>query len=468
MKILLVSPINRTYVVMPMLGLGYLASVAKKYNHSVDFLDCKKEGLSYKGFEDYIENNKYDLICFQVFSYDINSVKRHMDIIRKHQRDAVIIAGGAHPSGDPAGTLLYLKDLDFAFKGESEIGFAEFLKYLDDLGCAKLKKDYGVLRKIPGLIFNAGENEVIVNDPVFVDDLDTIEYPAWELMDPGGYPEAPHGAFARQFPTAPIIITRGCPHSCTFCAGKAITGMKIRKRSIDNVWSEVRYLTDRFGINELLIEDENFTLHNGLLKDFCNKIISAPKRISWSFPAGVRIETLNKDNLRLMEEAGCYSMAIGVEFGSQRIHDLTRKRLTIELIREKIDLLSKTNIKTTGFFLMGIPGESREDILATINLALNLEIDRAQFNNFMPLPGSVLWKELLSNNRLSQIDWDSFFVHDVSFSPQGVTKRELKYLQRLAYVKFYFRPKIIFRIFNEIKSPTHFKMLFKRLLDALS
>ncbi len=453
---------------MPMLGLGYLATIARKNNHSVKILDCKKEKLGFRGFEERIKDNKYDLICFQVFSYDINSVKRHIDIIRKHNKDVTIIAGGAHPSGDPVGTMRYLDNLDFAFKGESEIGFAQFLTYLDNLGCQKLKNDFEALRKIPGLIFHSGNGRIIANDPAYVDNLDSLDFPAWDLIGPREYPQAPHGAFAREFPTAPLIITRGCPYSCTFCAGKAITGIKIRKRSIDNVWSEVQYLMEEFDIRELLIEDENFTLHNGLLKDFCNKIIASPRKISWSFPAGVRIETLNKDNLSLMEEAGCYSMAIGVEFGSQRIHDLTKKRLTIELIREKIDLLSKTKIKTTGFFLMGIPGETKEDILSTIDLALRLDIDRAQFNNFMPLPGSELWDTLLDKDKLGNINWNTFFVHDVAFPPEGMSREELKHLQRLAYAKFYLRPKIILKILKEIKSFGHFKMLLKRMLDALS
>lgn len=467
MKLLLISPINRTYVIMPSLGLGYLGSVARKHSFGVTMLDCKKEKFDFNDFEAYIKNNDFDLIGFQVFTYDLNSVKRHIAIIRKYHKDAIVVAGGAHPSGDPIGTFSYLDGLDFAFKGEAEIGFGKFLGAVRDLG-AGIRGNYDVLRGIPGLVFKDKDGAITVNESHYVDDLDSLDFPAWELMDPREYPQAPHGGFARQFPAAPIIITRGCPHFCTFCAGRSITGPRIRKRSIDNVWAEIQYLRERFGVKELLVEDENFTLHKKLLNEFCVKIINSPEKISWSFPSGVRLETLNAENLRLMEEAGCYSLAVGVEFGSQRIHDITKKRLNIALIEEKVALLSRTKIKTTGFFLFGIPGETRADMQKTIDLSLRLDIDRAQFNNFMPLPGSELWDYLAQNNKLGTIDWDTFFVHDVAYAPDGVSKDQIKRLQRTAYMKFYLRPKTMFRILKEIKSPGHMKMLFNRFVDALS
>lgn len=468
MKILLVSPINRTYVIMPSLGLGYLASIARKDGHKVQILDCKMGGMTFEDFETFISGQRHDLFGFQIFSYDINHVKKHIEMIKKHNHKALIVAGGAHPSGDPKGLMKYLEGLDFAFVGESEIGFRKFLALLEERGPLNILKAHSSLKNIPGLIYRGDAGEVFVNPASYVDNLDSLDFPAWDLMDPREYPEAPHGAFARQFPTAPIIITRGCPHSCTFCAGKVITGLKLRKRSIENVWSEVEFLIEKFGVKELLIEDENFSLHKDLLEEFCLKLINTGKKISWSFPAGIRLETLNKKNIKLMEEAGCYSMAVGVEFGSQRIHDLTQKRMSIGVIEDRVALLSKSKIKITGFFLMGIPGETREDIRSTIDLSLRLDLDRAQFNNFMPLPGSQLWNDLVKSNKLTNINWDHFFVHDVAYVSNDISRDELKRLQREAYLKFYLRPKIILNILKEIRSFRHLRMLLKRFIDSLT
>lgn len=452
---------------MPMLGLGYLAAIAKRRGHEVNILDCKKEAMNYNDFKFFINKNHFDLIGFQVFTYDIDSLKRHIDIIKGLNKDALLIIGGAHPSGDPAGSLEYIKGVDYVFKGEAEIGFGRFLEAMERQGKNKLRNNSNTLSNIPGLVYRNADGKILENKNEYIENLDYLDFPAWELMNPNSYPEAPHGAFARGFPTAPLMITRGCPHQCTFCAGKTITGDKIRRRSIDNVWEEMLYLIDRFKVKEFLIEDENFTLHQNLLKDFCLRIINSKHKISWSLPSGARLETFNGDNIKLMQDSGCYSIAVGVEFGSQRIHDITKKRLNIGLIKEKIRLFLDSKIKITGFFLMGIPGETKAEMLSTIDLALRLGIDRAQFNNFMPLPGSELWNQLKSNNKLGSVKWDSFYVHDVAFVSGTVSATELKHLQRLAYLRFYLRRRIILRILKEIKSFRHLKMLLKRFIDAL-
>lgn len=458
MNILLVNPINRSYVIMPSLGLGYLASVARQAGHSVNILNCLKEKMTHEDFGQFIKENKFDLVGFQVFSYDLISVKKHLSFIKSFSSDIITVAGGAHPSGDPDGTIRYLPELDYAFKGEAEIGFPMLLE--------KLEKGDKYLLNVPGLAFRQN-NRIQVNLPQYVKNLDSLPMPAWDILVPESYPEAPHGAFTKQFPTAPIIITRGCPFQCTFCAGKSITGLKVRKRSIDNVIQELKYLRGR-GVMEFHIEDENFTAHREVVKEFCDRLIKERLDMTWSLPAGVRIDTMEPAMLKKMEEAGCYSLALGIEFGTQRIMDLTKKRLTIEMVREKVEMFKDVKIKTTGFFLFGIPEETLEEMRKTVELALELPIDRAQFNNFMPLPGSELWDKLTSEDKVKDTDWDRFFVHDVAYTDENIKAEDIKRLQRMAYLKFYLRPRIIWNIIQEIKSFKHLKFLAKRFLDALS
>ncbi len=456
MRILFITPYNRSYVIMPSLGLGYLASIAREEGHNVEILNCMKERVKPEDFTKFLGNKRYDLIGFQVFSYDLYFVKKYLQIIKELSPDTITVAGGAHPSGDPEGTLEYLSELDYAFKGEAEIGFREFLKNIGN------KK---ALSTIPGLIYRT-DNRIIVNPMKVVEDLDTLPMPAWDIIKPETYPEAPHGAFTQNFPTAPIIITRGCPFSCTFCAGKSITGFKMRARSIDNVMEELRYLKKR-GIKEFHIEDENFTARKDLVMEFCDRLLKENIGMSWSLPAGVRIDTLERKMLVMMEKAGCYSMALGIEFGTQRMMDITKKRLKIETIRERLELFRGLNIKKTGFFLFAVPGETIEEMKETMRFALSLPIERAQFNNFMPLPGSELWESLKKQGRLDNIDWSKFFVHDVAWTDEGIKASDIKRLQRLAYIRFYMRPKILINILGEIKSFRHMKYLLRRFVDAL-
>lgn len=456
MRILFITPYNRSYVIMPSLGLGYLASIAREEGHDVEILNCMKEKMKPEDLAKFLGNKRYDLIGFQVFSYDLYFVKKYLQIIKELSPDTITVAGGAHPSGDPEGTLDYLSELDYAFKGEAEIGFREFLKNIGN------KKS---LFTTPGLIYRT-DKRIIVNPMKVVEDLDSLPMPAWDIIKPETYPEAPHGAFTRNFPTAPIIITRGCPFTCTFCAGKSITGFKMRARSIDNVMEELRYLKKR-GIKEFHIEDENFTARKDLVMEFCDRLLKENIGMSWSLPAGVRIDTLEREMLVMMEKAGCYSMALGIEFGTQRMMDITKKRLKIETIREKLELFRGLNIKKTGFFLFAVPGETIEEMKETIRFALSLPIERAQFNNFMPLPGSELWESLKKQGRLDNIDWSKFFVHDVAWTDEGIKASDIKRLQRLAYIRFYMRPKILINILGEIKSFRHMKYLLRRFVDAL-
>ena len=460
MKVLLLIPINRSYVIAPSLGLGYLAAVLKKH-HSVTILHCLKEKFSHGDLKKYLDQNLFDLIGIQMMSYDLFLAKQHLQIIRSSNcKNSIVVVGGPHPSGDPEGTLNFLDKTDYAFKGEGETGLSEFAALAQQ---NELNPEH--LANISGLIWRK-DNRVLINEVKYIDDLDSIPFPAWDIIKPHTYPPSPHGAFFKSLPAAPIIVTRGCPFSCTFCAGKCITGSKVRKRSSSNVVDEIRYLKKDFHVNEFMIEDENFTMHKDLVLELCRKLIK--ENINWSCPSGVRLDTLDLDMLRIMEKSGCHSLSAGIEFGSQRILDITKKRLTLDVIKEKISLIRKTGIKITGFFMMAVPTETEEEIQETINLSRKLDIDRAQFNNFMPLPGSPLYEDLKLTEKISVEQTKHFFVHDVAFVPKGLTAKRLKYLQRLAYLQFYMRPKIMWSLINEIKNFNHLKSLINRFYDAMN
>ena len=236
MKILLLKPISDIYyVIQPNLGLGYLATIILENGHQVFIIDFGKENLTWDKFTKQIQQEKYDIIGIQMFTHEISSVKKHAEIIKKYSPDTAVIIGGAHMSGDPRGAMNLLKDVDFGFAGEAEIGIGKFIK-LD-------KKDYSnyeLLKEIPGLVWRQ-DSEIIVNPRAQINELDMIKFPAWHLMPPSSYPVAPHGSFCKKTPVAPIIATRGCPFQCTFCAGKTVTGSIIRSRSVENVIDEISY-----------------------------------------------------------------------------------------------------------------------------------------------------------------------------------------------------------------------------------
>lgn len=458
MKILLANPVNRSYVIMPSLGLGYLAALLTADGHDVHILNCIKERMTHQQFEEHISKKHYDVIGFQVYSYDLKSVRLHLESVKLASPATITIAGGPHPSGDPSGTMIYLQDLDFAFQGEAERGLPLLIRQL-----AAGQTDFSA---IPGLIWKTA-NTIHVNPQEVITDIDALPMPAWDLLKPESYPEAPHGAFSKGFPTAPIIATRGCPSNCTFCAGSSINARKVRRRSIDNVIAELKHLKNR-GIREFHIEDENFSLSRQYVLEFCRQLEEESLGMSWSLPSGVRLDTLERDMLLAMAKAGCYSLAVGIEFGSDRILELTRKGISLETIRRKMELFQGVDIKVTGFFMFGIPGETREEMAATARFSRSLPLDRAQFNIFMPLPGSNEWDKLAEKGLLPEnIDWSRFFVHDVAYVSGDLSAGELKRIHRMAVLRFYLRPRILKGLLSEITSFPHLTHLIKRLKDTL-
>lgn len=456
MKILLVLPLNRSYVTQPNLGLGYIASAVRKSGHKVSILDCVKDKIKINDFSSIIGTGDFDIVGFHMFSQDYNAVKQLSQVVKAINPRIYTIVGGPHPTGDPNGVIEDFPCIDFVFCGEGEIGVPLLLNLLSG-------NDTNGLSKIKGLYWKGKKADIDSN--AIIEDLDSLPFPAWDLMRPDTYPEAPHGAFYKQFPIAPIIISRGCPFECTFCAGAR---HRHRKRSIGNVMEEVDFLDKEYGVKEFLIEDENFILHRKLVHEFCEALLRKNKRYSWSCPSGIRLSHVFLEELQLMERAGCHSVSVGIEFGSQRMLEITKKGLTLDMIREKMELLAKTNIKITGFFLLGLPEESLAEMKETIQFALSLPFCRIQINNFMPLPGSQIWNDLKSKGKLNNIDYGRFFVHDVAYVADGIKKKDIKSLQRKAYLKFYFRWKIIRGILSDIKSFRHLKYLIMRFLDALS
>lgn len=458
LKVLLIRPNSKADELIPPFGLGYLASAARK-NHDIEILDGLKENLSTETLEEYLYAKPKDVIGIQVFTCHIEIVKKYIESIKKILPNAFIIIGGPHPSADPENIFGYFPEINFAFRGEAEIGFTRILDYLAD----KKETGYKLFELIPGLVWKDDKNKTIVNSQSFIEDLDSLGFPAWDLMPPNNYPLSPHGAFFKNYPIAPVIITRGCPFSCTYCSGPIISGRKIRKRSLHSVLSEIKELYHRYGIREIHIEDDNFTFDRNLVLEFCRGLRENNLNITWTCPNGVRLDTLDEFLVNTMKESGLYSISVGVESGSDKILKDMKKNLTTDKIKEKINLLKKAGLEVSGFFILGYPTETKEDILKTIEFAKSLGLKRAGFSAFKPFPGTEITKLLLGRKEISELeDLNKYVLSQVVYSPPGISKKELKNLRQLALRKFYLRPGIIFKMILEIKNLKHLKLVAKR------
>jgi radical SAM superfamily enzyme YgiQ (UPF0313 family) len=459
-RVVLVVPISHTHYLVPPTGLGYLATSLRQGGfNNITILDCVKERLLFSDLSERFKLLKPQIVGFQVFSYDFDSVVRSIEIIRQVSPETVVLIGGAHVSSTSTTVLGEIKEADYGFAGEGEIG-------LPMLARRVLRGESISLENIPGLIWREGSS-IRNNARAGIEDLDSLGFQAWDLMPPASYDGSPQGVFYKRFPIAPISTTRGCPYLCTFCGSGVNMGHKLRLRSMNHVLDEMVMLYKDYGVREYHIIDDMFNFHKNRVFEFCQGIKDRDLDISYTFPNGLRLNQLDRESLQMMKDTGAYAFTVGIESGSQRILDSMKKTLTLECIEEKVNLINSVGLEPNGFFIIGYPDETIDDIKATIRFAKRLKLRRVHFSNFLPLPGTEATRKLIEDKEIEKPDWGTLFYSKVSYAPKGITKKQLKRLQRRAFLEFYLRPHILFRMLAEIKSINQLRMIIMRTIDYL-
>ena len=447
MNVLLVSPFQdiEPYI-MPNLGLGYLCSALKNAGHYVEYLDCCKVNMSIKGWAAKIETNTYDVIGIQLISYNYQNVRKMLQTVKQCSPEPITIVGGAHAKAVPERLLKNTPEIDYVIYGEGEIALVQLLAELENSNTPRL-------HGISNLVWR-DDNQVVKNKKEYIEKLDDLAFPAWEYMDPRTYSKIPHGLLCKQLPIAPISTSRGCCYNCAFCSA-CFDGNKIRRRSPANVLAEIELLVNNYGVKEFHFEDDNFTFNKTFASEVCQGIIDRKLQIVWACPNGVRLDTLDIELLQLMEKSGCYSFALGIESGSEKVLKLMKKSVTVQTYHEKIRLIkNNTNIKITGFFIFGFPGETEADLEITKQFIMQEPLDRISVGPFIPFPGTPIFNKLLTENKIAHdYDWSllSVYNNDIYVSSKR-SKQELFREIRIIHIRFFLRFKIILSILAEFKS----------------
>ncbi len=463
MNVLLIRPNGVTDEVIPPISLGYLATTIRE-EHRVSILDCLKENFSLKRLASYLRGNSFEAVGITAFTKDMPAVVDYLRLIKEISPSAVTLLGGPHITALPEATMRYLgKVLDFGFAGEAEGGLPVLLRALQ-----KGPPEPEALERIAGLVWRQGDG-VRVNPFHFTEELDHLRC-SWDLIPPEAYPEAPHGAYFKKFPIAPLLITRGCPYLCTFCAAPLLSGRKIRRRSLESVMAEVEDLYHRHGVREIHIEDDNFTLDTRYVQEFCRRLEASGLELAWTCPNGVRVDSLDEETVALMKRSGCYVLSVGIESGSPRILRAAKKRLTKEVIRNRVEMIARNGIGVCGFFILGFPGETREEIEETIRFALELPLIRATFSSYQPFPGTEDFCRLVESGEVEEDIWKRhrLSLQDTSYAPRGVGMSYLRRARKRALLRFYLRPRIIWQMATGIRSPSHLKAVLARSIRWLS
>lgn len=449
MRILIAPPgSDERAHVYPDIGLGYLAALARDAGHEVRFVDCLRDHVSMDDWERLVSEYRPDVVGLKAYSADLRPLEEMLRRVKAVSENAVTVIGGPHPSMVSAEVVFsQFPSLDFAVAGDGEPGWVPFLEQIESG-----RRDFSA---IPGLAWKEGDGTVHANGKGYVEDLDTVPFPAWDLLDARRYRWG-FSFMTSKYPVVSMVTTRGCPYLCTFCASHLVTGRKVRRRSVDNVIEEIKMLKKDFGIRSIDFVDENFVFYRPFVVELCERLLSENIEIAWNCPYGVRLDRVDEEMMVLMERAGCFGLSLGAESGSNRILKKIKKVLTVEQIREKVLMIRRvTNMKLQGFFMLGFPDETREEIEATIDLAVSLPFDFAVFTALLPIPGTEIYSELVETNVLSAdspYDPDGMGQRYFVRSYSQISDEELKKLYHEAYRRFYCRPKVILNLLSQIRT----------------
>ncbi|MRR58185.1 MAG: radical SAM protein [Deltaproteobacteria bacterium] len=380
----------------PPIGLAFLSAYLKERGHEVTLIDMQGLLMDSRELAAKVAACEPALVGVTAMTPTVPEALRVAEITRRAAPAAKVVLGGVHPTLDPAGVLAD-RNVDYVIRGEGEVAFAALA---EALAAGRSTTD------IDGLSYRKGDDIVIKEKATLIADLNTLPMPDYDAFPVERYIE--HNRHLRSIRGISVIVSRGCPFQCTFCAVHQTMGRKWRIKSPQRVVDELLSLKERHRIEGVWFKDSIFNLDREWVRQFCRLMIERDTGITWQ--ALTRIDLIDEEELGLMRRAGLTQLDLGIETGSPKSLARLRKGTTVETIKKKVSL-AKQFVKVFGFFMIGIPGEDETDVRQTFDLAKELNLDRWTWSIYSPLPGSALYEELIAEGKIEPYRLDYHQVH---------------------------------------------------------
>jgi len=428
--------------IIPPLGICYIAAFLEGHGRDVEIIDCPPLELNHAELVSELEKKNPDIVGISSTTPAYESTLKTAGLIRETLPDSAIVIGGSHVTALPDETLS-CDVFDVGVIGEGEVTFLELVKHLEEKGL----KD---LSKIDGIAYRSGKKVVETRKREFIQDLDSIPFPARHLIPPlEKYHPTP--ASYKKLPHADIMTTRGCPTMCTFC-DRAVFGCTFRGRSAENVVDEVEEMIEKYGVCDIKFFDDTFTLDRKRLYRICEIFHERGVDIPWS--CLTKVNCITWDMLATMKKAGCWQVLYGLESGDEGMMKLLKKGTTVEQNEKAVRWAHEAGLNVRADFIMGTPGDSIESMEKTLRFAVKMNVDFAHFNKFTPYPGTEIYQNLLAlgyefdfSKSCSQLDHSI-----IMYCPEGVDPEEYRKFIDNAYRRYYLRPAYIMRQLSNIRS----------------
>lgn len=381
----------------PPLGLAYLTAAAKQHGHQVELLDMQGLMMDSAALEQRLREEQPDFVGITAMTPTYPEAIRVAELARKVLPQAHIALGGVHPTLDPEGVLAH-PAVDFVMRGEGEEAIVALLDVLTGQG--------GTLAEVPGLCYRTDQGLHISERAPLIRDLNAIPPADYDAFPVERYIE--HNGLLRSVRGISMIVSRGCPYSCSFCAVQQTMGHKWRFRSALSVVEQIETLRDKHGIQGVWFKDSIFNLKKDWTREFCRLMVERKVGVEWQ--ALTRINLLDDAELAMMKAAGLTQIDLGIESGSPNTLKRLNKKITVDEIRAGV-ALAKKHVRVFGFFMIGVPGETEDDVQQTFELAKSIELDRWSWSIYSPLPGSPLYDDLIQEKRIQPYALNHTEVH---------------------------------------------------------
>ncbi len=453
LNVLLVQPpihksIDKSYVSTQIpINLGYIAASLEQEGASVRAVDFCVDEFVESDFIGLLKEFNPVMVGFTGMTSSINFVRDISKVVKQYDSNLLTILGGVHITAIPKRTMEELPCIDVGVIGEGEETIKEIYR---------LKASGKPINGVRGTVVRSGDAIEINPARELIKNVDDIPFPARHLFEVKKYNKShvSKGFSRKYFRIMEMITTRGCPNQCIFCAGHISYGYVLRRRSYENITAEIEQLIKNYGTNHISIEDDTFTLNRELVKKLCAYF--REKKLSWNCNA--RVNTVDFELLRLMNESGCRKISFGVESGSPRILKLIKKGTTLEQVRVAFAASRKAGIRyVEGTFILGShPSETEEDVRQTIDLIFELMPDFAALSIICPFPGTEVYRLMDEQKLLDEnLDWSRFtFINNTPpFKRlEHLTAEQLVATQRKFLKSYYSSPKYLFSQMLKVRS----------------
>lgn len=385
-----ITKIKEQYYVFPV-GIAYISSALKAADRNVSTLNLNYKSDYFGAIKSAVDLYDPDVVLTGGLTAQYTEIKRIIDYIKSMKPEIITVIGGGLITSDPLNAMAALETADFGVIGEGEITVCRLAACLED---GRSPND------IAGIVYRDNECNFVANRArTDIPNLDILPWPDYEGLEfEAVIDKTPSDVYASsaglgRFCT--INFGRSCPYNCTFCFHPS--GTKYRQRSLDSVFAEIHWLVEKYDIQSIAVTDELFAANKSYIIDFCERI--KPYGLGWT--VSMRVDGIEENIVKLMKDAGCVTITLGIESADNRILKSMQKNITIEQTEMAIDILTKCKMHFEGGFIFGDSEETFETAMNTVNWWKAHSEYMFRLNWIIVYPGSVLFDRALASGVIS-------------------------------------------------------------------